>query len=92
MAYDVLIIAPGYTNQTFGTAGMAEHSLFVKNVRHAMAVRQRRHDILEMASLPGKTDQEQRDLLHIAVAGGDPTGVEITAEMHDLNHNDLVDI
>jgi len=68
--YDHLVMAPGCTNQTFGTQGVKEHALFVRNVHDAMAVRQRLHDILEMASLPNKTDQEQRDLLHIAVVGG----------------------
>ncbi|MCJ1431871.1 hypothetical protein MMC27_001227 [Xylographa pallens] len=87
--YDYVFIAPGCTNQTFNTPGVAEHALFVRNVHDAMAVRQRLGDILEMASLPMKTDQEQRDLLHIVVVGGGPTGVEITAEMYDLVHDDF---
>ncbi|MCJ1401697.1 hypothetical protein MMC11_004914 [Xylographa trunciseda] len=89
IAYDYVFIAPGCTNQTFGTPGVAEHALFVRNVRDAMAVRKRLGDILEMASLPMKTVQEQRDLLHIVVVGGGPTGVEITAEMYDLVHDDF---
>ena len=87
--YDTLILAPGCTNQTFGIPGVAEHGLFVRNVPDAMAVRQRVHDILEMASLPSMTDEQQRDLLHIVVVGGGPTGVEITAEMDDLVRNDF---
>lgn len=89
VTYDKLIIAPGCSNQTFNTPGVAEHALFVRNVRDARAVRQRLHDILEIASLPTMTEKEQRDLLHFVVVGGGPTGVEITAELYDLVHNDL---
>jgi NADH:ubiquinone reductase (non-electrogenic) len=66
ITYDVLVLAPGCTNQTFGIPGVAEHGLFVKNVSDAMAVKQRVHDILEIASLPFQTDQQQRGLLHTA--------------------------
>jgi NADH:ubiquinone reductase (non-electrogenic) len=87
--YDTLILAPGCTNQTFGIPGVADHGLFVRNVADAMAVRQQVHDILEMASLPSMTEEQQRNLLHIVVVGGGPTGVEITAELHDLVTNDF---
>lgn len=40
--------------------------------------------LLELASLPGVSEEEQRGLLHIAIIGGGPTGVEIAAEMSDL--------
>ena len=45
--------------------------------------------ILELASLPGVTEEEQRDLLHIVIVGGGPTGVEIAAEMSDLFNDDF---
>jgi NADH:ubiquinone reductase (non-electrogenic) len=45
--------------------------------------------LLELASLPGVTEEEQRSLLHIALIGGGPTGVEMAAEMSDLFSNDL---
>ena len=45
--------------------------------------------ILELASLPGITEQEQRNLLHIAVIGGGPTGVELSAELSDLCNEDF---
>ncbi|KAK4692042.1 NADH:quinone reductase (non-electrogenic), partial [Lecanoromycetidae sp. Uapishka_2] len=89
VSYDCVVIAPGCTSQTFGTPGVQEHALFVKNVRDAMAVRQRMSDLLEMASLPNKTEQERKDMLHIIVVGGGPTGIEISAELYDLIHNDF---
>jgi NADH:ubiquinone reductase (non-electrogenic) len=87
--YDHLVIAPGCTNQTFGTPGVKENAYFVRNVRDAMAVRARLQEIVEMASFPGTTEAEQRALLHIVVVGGGPTGVEISAEMTDLIHDDF---
>lgn len=88
-SYDKVVIAPGCTVQTFGTPGVMENAFFVKNVRDAKALRQRLEDILEMASLPTMSEEQQRDLLHIIVVGGGPTGVELAAEMFDLIHHDL---
>jgi NADH:ubiquinone reductase (non-electrogenic) len=48
--------------------------------------------ILELASLPGVSDKRQRDLLHIIVVGGGPTGVEITAEISDLFSQDFAQL
>jgi NADH:ubiquinone reductase (non-electrogenic) len=89
VAYDHIVIAPGCTNQTFGTPGVKENAYFVRNVRDAMAVRSRLQDIVEMASLPGTSEAEQKALLHIIVVGGGPTGVEISAEMTDLIRDDF---
>lgn len=89
LSYDHVVIAPGCTSQTFGTPGVAENALFVKNVKDAMAVRSRLLEIVEMASLPCVSDEEQRALLHIVIVGGGPTGVEISAEMTDLIHDDF---
>ncbi|KAI1129608.1 hypothetical protein F5Y10DRAFT_237956 [Nemania abortiva] len=45
----------------------------------------------EKASLPITTDEERRKLLHFAVVGGGPTGIEFAAELHDLVRDDLRD-
>ncbi|RFU32136.1 hypothetical protein B7463_g4215, partial [Scytalidium lignicola] len=87
--YDILVLAPGCTNQTFGIPGVTENGLFVRNVADAITVQRKMHEILEIASLPTMTERQQRDLLHVIVVGGGPTGVEITAEMYDLFSNDL---
>lgn len=34
-------------------------------------------------------DDSRRKLLHFAIVGGGPTGVEYAAELHDLIHEDL---
>ena len=82
--YNIIILAPGCLNQTFGTPGVVENAYFVRNVPDAMAIRTRVGEIFEKASLPGTTPEQQRDLLHIVVVGGGPTGVELAAELCDL--------
>lgn len=38
------------------------------------------------------TDDDRRDLLHFAIVGGGPTGIEFAAELHDLIFEDLAKI
>ncbi|KAL9098069.1 MAG: hypothetical protein Q9163_006197 [Psora crenata] len=84
LSYDIIILAPGCLNQTFGTPGVVENAYFIRNVPDAMKIRTRIGEIFEKASLPGMTAEEQRDLLHILIVGGGPTGVELAAELCDL--------
>ena len=90
--YDYLIMAPGCVPNTFGTPGVQDFALFMKNVSDAMAVRKLLFDLLEKASLPNCTPERKKELLHIAIVGGGPTGVEMTAELDDLAHNELKDL
>ena len=92
LTYDFLILAPGCVPNTFGTPGVQEHALFMKNVSDAMAVRKLLFDLLEKASLPSCSQERKKELLHIAIVGGGPTGVEMTAELDDLAHHELVDL
>ncbi|CAL8584612.1 hypothetical protein XPA_010199 [Xanthoria parietina] len=92
LQYDYLILAPGCIPNTFGTPGVLDHALFMKNVSDAMATRKRLFDLLEKASLPTCPPARKAELLHIAIVGGGPTGVEITAELDDLAHRELMDL
>lgn len=89
LEYDYLVIAPGCQPNTFGTPGVAEHSIFIKNVSDAMKVRKTLFDLLEKASLPNVTPERAKELLHIAIVGGGPTGIELTAELDDLCQDEL---
>ncbi|KAJ3752182.1 hypothetical protein EV360DRAFT_55677 [Lentinula raphanica] len=82
--YDILIISPGCVNQTFNTPGAAEHCFFLKTVSDAEAIKAKLLSLLEVASLPTTTQEHAKELLHIAVVGGGPTGVELSAELTDL--------
>ncbi|KAL8938403.1 MAG: hypothetical protein Q9216_003920 [Gyalolechia sp. 2 TL-2023] len=92
LQYDFLVLAPGCMPNTFNTPGVAENALFMKNVSDAMSVRKLLFDLLEKASLPNCPVQRKRELLHVAIVGGGPTGVEITAELDDLAHKELKDL
>ncbi|KAI1115049.1 pyridine nucleotide-disulfide oxidoreductase-domain-containing protein [Nemania sp. NC0429] len=87
--YDKLVIAVGAYAQTFGIEGVKEHANFLRNVGDARKVRMKILQCFEKASLPITTDEERRKLLHFAVVGGGPTGIEFAAELHDLVRDDL---
>ncbi|KAF2835644.1 FAD/NAD(P)-binding domain-containing protein [Patellaria atrata CBS 101060] len=92
LKYDKLIIAVGCYSQTFGTPGVREHALFLKDVGDARKIRNRLLTCFETASLPTTTDEMKKNLLNFAVVGGGPTGIEFSAELHDIIMEDLAKI
>ena len=40
--------------------------------------------MLDAASLPGLTDQQQKEILHVRIVGGGAIGIEAIAELYDL--------
>ena len=90
--YDILVLAPGCRPNTFDTPGVAENALFMKNVSDAMALRKKLLDLLEQASLPNTPEHKIADLLHIAIVGGGPTGIELVAELDDMRKHELTSI
>lgn len=60
LAYDHLVLAPGCTNNTFGTPGVAEHAMFVRNARDAKAIQAHIRNCFEMASIPGLSSEESK--------------------------------
>ncbi|KAF4585790.1 pyridine nucleotide-disulfide oxidoreductase [Ophiocordyceps camponoti-floridani] len=89
VAYDKLVLAMGCYSQTFGIEGVREHACFLRDVGDARVIRQRVLTAFEKAALPSTTDEQRRQLLHFAVVGGGPTGIEFAGELHDLVHDDL---
>ncbi|KAI2613276.1 FAD/NAD(P)-binding domain-containing protein [Hypoxylon sp. NC1633] len=87
--YDKLVIAVGSYSQTFGIEGVREHANFLRDVGDARKIRMRVLQSFEKAALPITTDEERKKLLHFAIVGGGPTGIEYAAELHDLVHEDL---
>ncbi|EIM87464.1 FAD/NAD-P-binding domain-containing protein [Stereum hirsutum FP-91666 SS1] len=87
--YDRLVIAVGCYSQTFGIPGVKEHAHFLKDVKDARMIRTRILECFEQANQPILTDVQRRNLLHFAIVGGGPTGVEFAAELHDLLHTDI---
>ena len=92
LAYDKLVITVGCYSQTFGTPGIKEYALFLKDVADARKIRNRILACFEAAALPTTTDEKRKILLNFAIVGGGPTGIEFSAELHDIIHEDLARI
>ena len=89
LSYNVLVIAVGAVSKTFGIPGVEEHTLFLKDLADARAIRQRIIDCFERASIPLQSEEERKAQLHFVVVGGGPTGVEFAAELNDFLEDDL---
>lgn len=88
--YDFLIIAVGANVNTFNTPGVTENCHFLKEVEDAQKIRRTVIDCFERASLPSVSEEEKKRILHFAIVGGGPTGVEFAASLHDFVNEDLV--
>ncbi|KIX01961.1 uncharacterized protein Z518_07900 [Rhinocladiella mackenziei CBS 650.93] len=87
--YDKLIIAVGTYSQTFNTKGVRENAMFLKDVRDAVAIRRRILELFELALLPIIPEETKKYLLHFAIVGGGPTGMEFAACLSDLIRDDI---
>jgi hypothetical protein len=85
LKYDKLIIAVGAYTQTFNTPGVKENANFLKDVGDARKIRKRLLECFETASLPTTPDAVRKQLLHFAIVGGGPTGIEFSAEFVSPN-------
>ncbi|KAI9829579.1 MAG: hypothetical protein M1819_006084 [Sarea resinae] len=89
ISYDKLVVAVGCYSQTFNTPGVKENALFLKDVGDARKIRKRILECFETAALPTTSETQRKQLLNFAVVGGGPTGIEFSAELHDLIKDDL---
>ena len=88
--YDVVVVAPGARNATYGVPGVEKHAFFMKSLTDARNVRKHVIRNIEAATFPGLSAKERRILLSTVVAGGGPTGIEFAAELHDLMTEDIL--
>ncbi|KAF2147287.1 uncharacterized protein K452DRAFT_323439 [Aplosporella prunicola CBS 121167] len=89
LPYDKLIVTVGCYSQTFGTPGVKENAFFLKDVGDARKIRNRLLQCFETAALPTTTEEMRKHLLNFAIVGGGPTGIEFSAELHDIIREDL---
>lgn len=89
LKWDKLVIAVGCYSQTFNTPGVREHAYFLKDVGDARKIRNRLLSCFETAALPTTSEIMKKQLLNFAVVGGGPTGVEWSAELHDIIKEDM---
>jgi NADH dehydrogenase len=89
ISYDKLAICVGCYSQTFGIKGVRENALFLKDIGDTRKIRRRILEIFDLAILPTTTEKVKKNLLHFAVVGGGPTGMEFAANLSDLIRQDL---
>lgn len=82
--FDRLVLACGSVTATYNTPGISQHALFLKDIDNAKRIRRRILDCFDRAEA-----ENNPDLVHFAIIGGGPTGVELAAEIHDLISQDL---
>jgi len=87
--YDMLVVAVGAENATFGIPGVRENSCFLKEIGDAQAIRKKIMDCVETATFKDQSPEEIERLLHMVVVGGGPTGVEFAGELQDFFDQDI---
>lgn len=92
LEYDKLVIAVGVKTNTFGIESISEGNgiFFLKQLRHARAIRNNIIDNFEKAAVPTVSDAERSRLLSFVVVGGGPTSCEFVAELHGKTRDDLL--
>jgi NADH dehydrogenase len=83
LSYDYLVLATGAESNFFGLENIRRHSIPMKNVNDALEMRNTLLKRFEQATITNDLGERKR-LLTIVVAGGGPTGVEVSGMLSDL--------
>ncbi len=83
LPYDYLVLATGSASSFFGQDNWREHTLVLKTIEDALAIRARLLEAFERAE-QSTDDVEIRRLLTFAIVGGGPTGVELAGTISEL--------
>lgn len=84
--YDMLVFATGAETNYFGMENVKRHAIPMKTLSDAIQMRNRLLTHFEEATVA--TDKEEvRKMLNIVVAGGGPTGVEISGMFAEMRYN-----
>lgn len=89
LSYDKLVISVGCISQTFGTPGVRDNALFLKDIGDARKIKRRILECFELAAMPNCSAADRKWLLNFVAVGGGPTGMEFAAVLSDLIHEDM---
>ncbi len=85
--YDYLVIAAGTKSNFFNIESIQKNALPMKTAEDALAMRNHILSNFEKAAASGR--EKRAALLHIVIAGGGPTGVEIAGALAEMRENIL---
>jgi NADH dehydrogenase len=80
--YDVLVVASGAVSHDFDVRGVAEHTLPLKHLEDALALRT--HVLTRFEEAAADPAVVAKGALDIIVCGGGPTGVELAGGLREL--------
>jgi NADH dehydrogenase len=83
LTYDYLVFATGAETNYFGMENIRKHAIPMKNVSDALEMRNILLKRIELATI-SSDPLERKKLLTVVVAGGGPTGVEVSGMLADL--------
>jgi len=86
ITYDYLVFATGCVTNYFGMESVQQNAIPMKTVADALSMRNTLLESLECASRE-KNPEERKKLLTVVVAGGGPTGVEISGMFAEMKKN-----
>ena len=88
LAYDYLVLATGTQTNFFGLDNCQKHAIPMKTLEDALEMRNRLLQHLEEASRI-KDSSQRLPYLNMVIAGGGPTGVEISGVFAELRNNTI---
>lgn len=88
LSYDTLVIATGSRTSYFGHDDWKTHTLSLKTLEDATAIRRHILSAFEKAELE-TVPEKQKKLLTFVMIGGGPTGVEMAGAIAELAHGGL---
>ncbi|HXB31144.1 MAG TPA: NAD(P)/FAD-dependent oxidoreductase [Puia sp.] len=83
LSYDYLVLSIGAESNYFGMENIRKYAIPMKNVNDALEMRNTLLKHFEMATITNDP-AERKKLLTVVVAGGGPTGVEVSGMLADL--------
>lgn len=81
-SYDTLVMAVGSVSNSFGIKGVEQHCLFLDTTSQAFKFQ--KHLVESYIKTQANNRVSQNDQLDIAIVGGGATGVELSAELHEV--------
>ncbi|KAA2240395.1 NAD(P)/FAD-dependent oxidoreductase [Chitinophaga agrisoli] len=83
LQYDYLVFATGAETNYFGMLNVKQHAIPMKTLHDAIAMRNRMLQQMEQAIIT-QDEAERKKLLTFVIAGGGPTGVEISGMLAEM--------